>query len=619
MKASGGTSPYTWSLPSGSSLPPGLTLDKTGAISGTPSTAGTYSFSVQANDSAGHTATKSFKLLVASSTLATAPTATLPALPLYTVNTTFPDTTGYVVKTVGPAAGDNYTNLQTALNSIHTDGGDTSGEILELDSGATFTGNFTLPAYTMAAGKWVIVTTNTAASNLPSPGVRINPSYSPVLAKIFSANYTTAVSTTDNSNHYWFMGVEMGATLASSTFSYGIFLIGGADTSLSTVPNNIIIDRCYIHGTPTGNVTRGVAVNGISIAVVNSYIEHIQFVLTDTQAVGAWNAPGPILIENNFLEAGAENVMFGGANSHIPNLINSDITIRRNYFFKPLTWNPWNPSYAGITFTVKNLLEFKNAQRVLVEANVFENSWGHGPFLVFSPRNSGAEPWADDADITVRYNWAHHVSGGFIISGGDSVAGGGAGFSLPSQRIYIHDNLFTDVNGVYNNDATAGTFFKLATGQYLQPHDLFVDHNTCIMNYAALSASAAGYTALNSAISNNIVPRNSNGFFGLNTTSEMQAIEVYFQNGFFAGNVIMAPSGASASAYPGGNYVATSWASVFADPTNCPASPGSITSVSALFACALSSSSPYLGKGTGGTNPGADIAGLAAALAGVAP
>jgi hypothetical protein len=54
--ASGGSYPYTYSVISGS-LPPGLGLNaSTGAISGTPATAGTFSFTVQATDSTTPTA-----------------------------------------------------------------------------------------------------------------------------------------------------------------------------------------------------------------------------------------------------------------------------------------------------------------------------------------------------------------------------------------------------------------------------------------------------------------------------------------------------------------------------------------------------------------------------------
>jgi len=51
LAAGGGTSPYSWTLVSGSSLPAGLTLSTGGLISGTPTGTGTTSFTVQVTDS----------------------------------------------------------------------------------------------------------------------------------------------------------------------------------------------------------------------------------------------------------------------------------------------------------------------------------------------------------------------------------------------------------------------------------------------------------------------------------------------------------------------------------------------------------------------------------------
>jgi Putative Ig domain len=55
LQATGGTPPYSWTVYSGS-LPTGLSLNSTGVISGTPTTAQTTYFAVTASDSAGQTA-----------------------------------------------------------------------------------------------------------------------------------------------------------------------------------------------------------------------------------------------------------------------------------------------------------------------------------------------------------------------------------------------------------------------------------------------------------------------------------------------------------------------------------------------------------------------------------
>ena len=56
LEAVGGTSPYTWSVASGS-LPPGLSLSSDGTISGTPTTTGTFTFTLEVVDSMGVSAT----------------------------------------------------------------------------------------------------------------------------------------------------------------------------------------------------------------------------------------------------------------------------------------------------------------------------------------------------------------------------------------------------------------------------------------------------------------------------------------------------------------------------------------------------------------------------------
>jgi hypothetical protein len=66
LTASGGVTPYTWSISSGS-LPTGLSLNSgTGVISGTPTTAGTYSFTARVTDSTSpaQTATKAFSVAI---------------------------------------------------------------------------------------------------------------------------------------------------------------------------------------------------------------------------------------------------------------------------------------------------------------------------------------------------------------------------------------------------------------------------------------------------------------------------------------------------------------------------------------------------------------------------
>jgi len=75
LAASGGTAPLTWSVSTGT-LPTSLTLSATGSLTGTPTAAGTFTFTIQVADATRATATKSFTITVAALTITT---ATLPS------------------------------------------------------------------------------------------------------------------------------------------------------------------------------------------------------------------------------------------------------------------------------------------------------------------------------------------------------------------------------------------------------------------------------------------------------------------------------------------------------------------------------------------------------------
>lgn len=72
ISVEGGTSPFTWVLVPGSTLPAGLTLNgsttSATTISGTPTTAGTYSFSVQATDADSKVASEKLTLTIGAQT-----------------------------------------------------------------------------------------------------------------------------------------------------------------------------------------------------------------------------------------------------------------------------------------------------------------------------------------------------------------------------------------------------------------------------------------------------------------------------------------------------------------------------------------------------------------------
>ncbi len=65
LGASGGVTPYSYQVASGSDLPPGLTLSAAGVLSGTPTAAGTFESAIEAVDSLGFAGSRIYHIVVA--------------------------------------------------------------------------------------------------------------------------------------------------------------------------------------------------------------------------------------------------------------------------------------------------------------------------------------------------------------------------------------------------------------------------------------------------------------------------------------------------------------------------------------------------------------------------
>src|SRR5438128_9805646 len=321
-----------------------------------------------------------------------------PELPRVFLDTTYVPPTGATINV--PASGD----LQAALNAAQP------GDQIILQAGAVYTtpsDGFVLP--NKSGANWIVIRTS-ALTSLPAEGTRATAANAAAMARLVTNGLWPAVKTATAAHHYRFIGIEF--TIApTQAQNYGIVTLGegsSAQNSLAQVPHDLVLDRCYIHGNATVNVSRGVALNSARTAIIDSTVSDCHGVGYDTQAVAGWNGPGPFKIVNNYLEGAAENVIFGGSPPAITNLIASDIEMRRNTFFKPLAWKTDDPSYAGTPWSIKNLLEFKNAQRVLVDGNTLENLWvsGQSGFAIqWTPRGeNGATPWAVVQDITFTNN-----------------------------------------------------------------------------------------------------------------------------------------------------------------------------------------------------------------------
>jgi hypothetical protein len=396
------------------------------------------------------------------------------------------------------AAGD---NLQSALDSAQC------GDTIRLKAGATFTGVFTLPAKNCDDGHWIVIRSDAPDSSLPAEGIRATPCYAGVSS--LPARPALHCSSTENvfakiefagkgvggpiilgpgANHYRLIGLEV-TRAASSGIIYNLIIPKGT-------ADHLIFDRMWIHGTAQDETARGIMLSHVRyVAVVDSYLSDFHCVAKsgaciDSQAIagGLGDDPmGPFKIVNNFLEAAAESIQLGGGGG---TATPTDIEIRRNHMFKPMTWMRGQPGFVGGVdgnpFIVKNLFELKNAQRVLLDGNIMENTWGGfsqaGFAVLLTPKNQAIGPRSvcPDClvtDVTIRFCKISHVASGIVMGNGlsDNKAAAKDG-----GRYSIHDVVVDDMRpDLYNG---SGTFAQISMtpGVSVSPrlHDVQIDHVT---------------------------------------------------------------------------------------------------------------------------------------------
>lgn len=464
------------------------------------------------------------------------------------------------------------------------------GDTILLEAGATFVGPITLKV--KSGTGCITIRTSAPDSALPPAGQRMSPSYAHVLPKIVSPglNYN-ALKAANGAHHYKLVGIEFTKASEAATVSVLIDLGDAMMTSLSQVPHHIELDRVYVHGLPASSLKQCIILNGAALTVRNSHVSDCKIVGFDSQAILGYNGPGPFQIINNYLEGAGENVMFGGADPRIPNLVPSDIEIRGNLFSKPLTWKVTDPSYAGIHWSVKNLFELKNARRVLVDGNIFEYSWadaqvGYGIVLTVRNQNHNA-PWSTVEDVTFTNNIIRHTAHGLNLTGTDSNAP-----SQPTSHILIKNNLWLDIGSPQWGGG--GRLFQIVLG----PSDVTIEHNTGFQTGPIIMA-AGSPSSTNFVFRDNITPHNAYGVFGDGAGVGLMTFNKYFPGIQFIANVLI--SNPYPKNYPAGNYTAAGIEAVgFTD-----AAAGDYS---------LTTTSSYSQKGTDGADIGIDWSQLQAAL-----
>jgi hypothetical protein len=427
-----------------------------------------------------------------------------------------------------PAGG----NLQDALNRAR------AGETILLERGASYVGNFVLPVHD--DGERAVTLRTAGDAGFPVERDRITPASSAALAKLRSPNSSPALATAPGARGWHVALLEFEGNRDGTGDIIALGDGSSAQNSLATVPSGLTLDRLYIHGHADRGQKRGVALNAGQTRITGCHVSDIKAIGQDSQAIAGWNGPGDYLIENNYLEAAGENVMFGGADPSIPNLTPTKIVVRNNLLSKPLAWR--EPG-SGPQWQIKNLFELKNARNVIVERNVMERSWQQaqsGYAVLFTVRNQdGACPWCQVEDVEFRGNLVRDVAAGMQILGTDPVHP-----SLQTNRIVVRNNVFDGLD----REAWGGDgYFVLLSDA---PRDVTIDHNTIIQRASGGIVKIAHGITERLTLTNNIAGHGDYGIIGRDRGVGNDSIGVYLPGAVITHNVL---AGGKASAYPSGN------------------------------------------------------------------
>ncbi len=353
-----------------------------------------------------------------------------------------------------------------------------------------------LPAKKCDDQHYITIRTDSPDSKLPPEGTRISPAWAGVAslpgrpafaqppggpAKLLA----TIVVKTNNGvivgDHVRFIGIEW-TTAPDEHLSRMIY---------TDHNDNVIFDRNYIHAGEGSEVGHGIGMilGSHKVAAINSYLSGFNCIArkgscTDATAVGGAHSEEPFgtfKIYNNFLEASGEDILFGGGGSEYSP---TDIEIRRNHFFRPMLWMEGAPGYTpspkGEPYIVKNNLELKSGIRVLIEANLLENSWGgftqSGFSILFTPSSQSSHcPKCQVTDITLRYNRVRNVAGVLTIATKHAPEKKGGGSPADGGRISVHDLIADDIHD--RDYKGAGGFLKYMSA-LVTIHDVQIDHVT---------------------------------------------------------------------------------------------------------------------------------------------
>jgi hypothetical protein len=404
-----------------------------------------------------------------------------PALPATTPPTTPPvgwDGAANVVLTSADS-------LATAITNIPSGGG---MYIIELTAGHTWTApnwrGFIVTAAKAPGNHWVIFRTSNFA-NLPVEGDRLQPApandadLAIIQGSASSPHTAFQIEASNNgsggASKVAVVGIKFQPLATHDPTSMVVInrYNDAMPANLADFSSDIIFYQCRFTSIG-GKYWYGITPDGNNISVSCCDFFNQGWTSSDGGGAARFYMGQGIRIYNNGMQCESIPVFLSQNGIHNNGQLPTDVTIDHNYMWRPMAWRP---GYH------KNCFEIKGGERVLVEHNIFENSWRgagsqNGPGIVIKNVPAYCR------DILVRKNIIKHVNQGYLTESRTSPT------PEQQQRVQISNNLFYQIDdtlGIPNN-YQSGLIGQIGT----DARDIRILHNTfvCSDGQAAITFHA---------------------------------------------------------------------------------------------------------------------------------
>ncbi len=333
-------------------------------------------------------------------------------------------------------------DVQAALNAAQP------GDVVSLETGATFVGSFTLPVKSGSAPIYVVASSVLGGGFPVAPGTRATSSAGMARLRHPTGGAQPALDVASGARSGWRMvGIEIDMPSAPLTNQVPIVRLGNRTLvdggPRAALPAQLVLDRCRVLSRQSFSVRRGIEVAAEQVGILDCEVRDVWTPRGDEDSQSVWITPFArvVTIRNTGTDAASMGVLLGAIVGTLDGVdcVAEDVTIVQ-HGHQLLPWqDPTDPAWTGIVYQTKNAVETKGGRRLLVDRITVRRHIGVDSQYPIVIKDDGAR--SPCSDVTVQQVDVRDGMGLLQVNG--LVAGG-------LQRVVMRDLMLRRSRGDSN-------------------------------------------------------------------------------------------------------------------------------------------------------------------------